>query len=105
MPCQFTMVNTGEKGFDTGRPRYLVTCDTCSVVLHEATTGPAERINQHLRDIRDAMAPVCTAALVCLVNQRALEAGLAIDRAVVDQDIETFRSAVEAYERVKKETP
>lgn len=37
-------------GFATGRPAYHVTCTTCSVVLHEKTTGPEYQINNHIRD-------------------------------------------------------
>jgi hypothetical protein len=50
-PCQFSMEWTGQEGLHTGRRRYAVKCLTCNEVLHEGTTGPADRINQHLRDV------------------------------------------------------
>lgn len=38
---------TNEEGIHSGRPRFLVVCVTCEVLLHEATTGPIERMNVH----------------------------------------------------------
>lgn len=38
---------TNEEGIHSGRPRYLVVCVTCEVLLHEATTGPVERMDHH----------------------------------------------------------
>ena len=39
---------TGELGLSTGRDRYRVTCLTCDVVVHEATTSATIRCRQHL---------------------------------------------------------
>lgn len=56
--CQFSMSPSGEYGFNSGRPRYKVECRTCGVVLHESTTGPMERVNQHLKErARDGNVP------------------------------------------------
>jgi ribosomal protein S27E len=48
--CRVVISDTGEVGCDTGRPRYRVACLTCGIVIHEATTGPMQRLEQHLRD-------------------------------------------------------
>lgn len=37
-----------ERATMTGRRRYFVECVTCDRVLHEATTGPYCRVEQHL---------------------------------------------------------
>ena len=37
-------------GCDTFRARYEVTCRPCGVVLHPGTTGPSERILDHLKE-------------------------------------------------------
>ena len=46
----FVLLDTGEDGLHSGRPRYRVTCKTCDVVVHEGTTGPREMIARHLRE-------------------------------------------------------
>lgn len=38
---------TGETGFNSGRPRYRVTCNKCGAVVHENTTGPAAVYQNH----------------------------------------------------------
>jgi len=48
----FQFVKLTETGFHTDRFRFCVICLTCNVVLHEATTGPLERVGQHLFDVR-----------------------------------------------------
>ncbi len=51
----FAIIATNEDGFNSGRRRYAVACTTCERLMHEATTGPLERIEQHLREVqRDA---------------------------------------------------
>lgn len=52
--CEFRVTPTLEVGFHTGRRRYKVECVTCEVMLHEATTGPSERIEQHMRELERA---------------------------------------------------
>lgn len=39
---------TTEIGVNTGRHRYRVRCRTCSTTIHEATTGPANYIEEHI---------------------------------------------------------
>jgi hypothetical protein len=41
---------TDQEGFHSRRPRYLVVCVTCETLLHEATTGPVERMVNHMQD-------------------------------------------------------
>jgi hypothetical protein len=41
---------TTETGIHSGRTRYRVECLTCPEVLHERTTGPGARIQQHTRE-------------------------------------------------------
>lgn len=48
---RYVIVRTTEKGIHSGRPRYFVACTTCDKLLHEATTGPACRIEQHFTDV------------------------------------------------------
>ncbi len=55
--CEFTMEVTDETGLHTGRRRYRVTCRTCDVELHEATTGPMQQVNYHLRAIARGEVP------------------------------------------------
>jgi len=46
---RFRISATRESGLHTGRRRCRVECQTCEEVVHEATTGPGERIMEHLR--------------------------------------------------------
>lgn len=78
---------TNETGSSTGRTRYFVRCETCDDVLHEATTGPASIIEDHLgaspheQKIHAAAAVNGEALRVALletldwINIRALAAG------------------------------
>lgn len=43
---------TNQDGLHTGRRRFLIACDTCGTLIHAATTGPAWRVVQHLREFR-----------------------------------------------------
>lgn len=43
---------TRATGFSTGRRRYTVECLTCRETVHEATTGPMQNVDSHLRDAR-----------------------------------------------------
>lgn len=45
----FRITATSELGCDTGRRRYRVECVTCTVVVHEATTGPIWNVKFHVR--------------------------------------------------------
>lgn len=47
----FRVTATYELGCDTGRRRYRVECLSCSVVVHEATTGPIQNVDFHLRNV------------------------------------------------------
>jgi len=49
----FRVVATRHVGCDTGRRRYRVECLTCSVVVHDATTGPEHMTRRHLRDLAE----------------------------------------------------
>jgi hypothetical protein len=47
------ITTTAETGFHSGRARYRLECIDCgdaygAAVIHEATTGPVERVNQHI---------------------------------------------------------
>ncbi len=42
------IVATSESGIHTGRGRFFVCCIDCRELLHEATTGPLGRVDQHL---------------------------------------------------------
>lgn len=44
------VVATRAKGFHSDRTRYLVACETCSELLHVATTGPECWIETHVRE-------------------------------------------------------
>lgn len=44
----FLFVRTCDEGIHSGRPRFLVACETCFELIHEGTTGPVERVEQHL---------------------------------------------------------
>jgi hypothetical protein len=35
-------------GMHSGRRRYRVICIECGTIIHPATTGPGERVRQHL---------------------------------------------------------
>lgn len=41
------VMRTNKDGFHTGRPRYLVACESCEKLLHAATTGPIEQMLMH----------------------------------------------------------
>lgn len=41
---------TRELGRDTGRRRYRVECISCTTVIHEATTGPIQNVEFHIRE-------------------------------------------------------
>ncbi len=45
----FMFIATREQAIHTGRRRFCVVCSTCEKLIHEATTGPIERLNEHLR--------------------------------------------------------
>jgi F420-dependent methylenetetrahydromethanopterin dehydrogenase len=45
---KMVILATGEYGSDSGRPRYLVACLICDVIVHVATTGPAIRVREHM---------------------------------------------------------
>jgi hypothetical protein len=49
-----TVKANGHTGFNSGRPRFLVACETCEETLHENTTGPAHYIYHHLREALEA---------------------------------------------------
>jgi hypothetical protein len=59
---RFVAIKTKLDGLHTGRPRFFVGCDSCQELLHEATTGPVERMDQHLShrstNPRDASVPI-----------------------------------------------
>jgi len=44
----FSFIATSSTGMHSGRRRYCVVCTTCERLLHEATTGPLERMRAHL---------------------------------------------------------
>jgi hypothetical protein len=44
------MTPTGERAIHSSRMRYRVVCHTCDEVLHQGTTGPVSRAQDHLRD-------------------------------------------------------
>jgi len=49
------ITTTAETGFHSGRARYRLECIDCgdihsAAVIHEATTGPVELINQHIQN-------------------------------------------------------
>jgi hypothetical protein len=48
----FMFIATREQSIHTGRRRFCVVCSTCERLIHEATTGPIERLNDHLRSSR-----------------------------------------------------
>lgn len=45
------LIATREEGIHTSRRRYCVACTTCRVLMHEATTGPLERVEQHVSEV------------------------------------------------------
>lgn len=49
----FVITTTKELGCDTGRRRYRVTCRSCAVVVHPATTGPRQNMEFHLREVAE----------------------------------------------------
>lgn len=49
----FKITATNEVGCDSGRRRYRVECQTCRVLVHEATTGPQHMMRYHVRDAED----------------------------------------------------
>lgn len=44
----FVTLKTRIDGVNTGRHRFLVACDTCRELVHQATTGPVENMEHHL---------------------------------------------------------
>jgi hypothetical protein len=46
-------VATGALAPSTGRDRYKVVCRECDEILHEATTGPTNYIESHLKKVHD----------------------------------------------------
>lgn len=53
----FRIRATSELGCDTGRRRYRVECVTCSVLVHEATTGPQCMAEYHVREVERSRSP------------------------------------------------
>lgn len=49
----FVAIATNEDGLHTGRRRYMIGCTTCDKLMHESTTGPLERVDQHLQACGD----------------------------------------------------
>ncbi len=47
---RFLIMVTDREGFHTGRRTFLVVCATCRLLIHEATTGPLENVDFHLRE-------------------------------------------------------
>lgn len=47
---RFVAMLTNQSGINTGRGRYLIACTSCEKLMHEATTGPLERMTQHLTE-------------------------------------------------------
>lgn len=47
---EFRVKSTNKRGFHTDRLRYRVDCVTCNVIVHEATTGVAFNVRDHLRE-------------------------------------------------------
>lgn len=58
----FHVTATRLDGFHTGRRRYMVECLTCKATIHEATTGPRERIGQHVEEVARTLTSAITAA-------------------------------------------
>lgn len=54
----FRVTPTNDEGIHTGRRRYKVECISCNKLLHEATTGALERIEQHLREVERNATPM-----------------------------------------------
>jgi large-conductance mechanosensitive channel len=48
---RYECIPTGSLAIHSGRPLYQVKCKTCDVVLHENTTGPLIRVEDHEREI------------------------------------------------------
>ena len=48
--ARYSVVATGDEGFDTMRSRFCVTCKDCNEVLHPNTTGPNSYIGVHERE-------------------------------------------------------
>jgi hypothetical protein len=46
----FSVSPTDEKGRDTGRTRYRVTCGECDCILHDMTTGPSSHVLGHMKE-------------------------------------------------------
>jgi len=57
----------------TGRMLYAVTCHACKRVVHEATTGPQQQAEAHVRDGCETLPPVGTRA-----GLRAMPAGASV---------------------------
>ena len=49
--CRFLFMATNQDGINSGRRRYLVVCCTHEKLLHEATTGPVPRVEQHVNEL------------------------------------------------------
>lgn len=49
---EFKVTPTNAIGIHSGRRRHRVECVTCQAVVHEATTGPSQMIERHLREAR-----------------------------------------------------
>lgn len=58
----FRVTPTDSFGLHSGRRRYRVDCLTCGEVAHEATTGPSETIERHLRERGEASPPTSSGA-------------------------------------------
>lgn len=46
----FVLIKTTETALTSGRHRFLVGCTSCNRLIHEATTGPTERVREHLSE-------------------------------------------------------
>jgi deoxyribonuclease V len=53
--ARYNIQPTGDRGVDSGRPRYRVTCLACGAVVHENTAGPVPLIKQHNSECRNSL--------------------------------------------------
>jgi hypothetical protein len=49
------VIPTGKVGSHSGRRLHRVECVTCKAIVHEATSGPSQMIEAHLREARTGM--------------------------------------------------
>lgn len=65
------IIPTNHRGGDTGRVRYRVECLACKVVVHEATTAPVIRVQEHFNGDEGYERPM-TADEIHVCGERSL---------------------------------